>query len=84
MKTFEEWENTEINLDEYLNPLDEIDEGLALYFGEIVPPHYDDGNFTQVGEASFSDDFGTDFYGTVWHDRINKRYYYLGDLPEFK
>lgn len=81
IKTYKKWEKSNKNLDEYLQPLDQIDEELYNYLGEIVPAQYSSENFVQNGEAEF-ERYETLHYMTGYHK--NGKYFYLGVLPEFK
>lgn len=80
-KTLKGWENTDVDIDQYLFPMDQVDEELYLHFGEVVAPQYSYGSFMQVGEASHKI-HGVYYYMTF--ARYNNKYYYLGKLPEFK
>ncbi len=81
IKTMDQWEKSGLNLDDFLQMGDEIDEDLSNYLGEVVAPQYCSHEFTQTGEASKTED-GVMFYSTV--GRRDDRYFYLGVLPEFK
>lgn len=81
MKTYKEWDLSELNLDKYLTEPCEIDEELELYIGEIVAPQYLGNGLTQMGEAEKDED-GIPFYMTT--SCVNGKYFYLGVLPEFK
>ena len=80
MKTLRSWVKSNVDLDEFLNPCDVIDETLSNYIGEIVPPAYCSSDFVQGGDAVKSED-GVLFYMTVF--RGKGKYIYLGILPEF-
>lgn len=79
VKTYEDWEKSEVDLDEFLEPGDEIDEEI---YGHIAyatcPPNYDDGKVLQNGECSFERG-GIDFYMTA--EEKDGKYFYLGELP---
>lgn len=81
MKTKKEWENSNLDLDEYLNEPCEIDEELDLYIGECVSPKYNSPLFTQCGEPRYYED-GIGYFMTV--SIVNGKHFYLGILPEFK
>lgn len=81
MKTKKGWDKANVDFDEYVKPLDEVDEALYLRMTEIVAPQYCTHEFAQIGEPDFDKD-GVYFYSTF--SQINGRYYYLGVLPEFK
>lgn len=82
MKTKAQWEETEdLELNQYLQPLDEVDEDLYLYMAGVVHPQYVSPKFLQVGEA---DDKINGVYFFTTFMRINDKRYYLGSLPEFK
>lgn len=79
MKTYKEWEDTELDLTDFIKPGDEIDEEIYTHIGyALVGPHYDDGVVLQCGECSFVKD-GVDHYMTAIIK--NNRYFYLGELP---
>lgn len=82
MKTYKNWEKSNKDLDDFLNPLEEIDEELYLYIIEIVPPYWCYGGFGQNGEPTKKDKHCIYYRDTVMN--VNGRYYYLGVLPEFK
>lgn len=86
-KTYKEWQKSNLDLDKYLPEPCEIDEELALYIGECVPPVYLGPNgLCQGGDAQASvgkwpnDEVLT--YMTV--SNVNGKDFYLGILPEFK
>lgn len=82
IKTYKEWQKSNLNLDEYLgNCPCEIDEELYMYFGEITPPTYLSEDLIQTGEASFSKN-GILYYATC--KEIGGKFFCIGDLPEFK
>jgi len=82
-KTLKQWEAKfpDKQLDEYLQPLDEVDEELRMHCGEIVAPQYCSREFLQMGEADYSKN---DIYYYMTFATINDRHYYLGKLPEFQ
>jgi hypothetical protein len=82
IKTKKEWDgiHSDLELDQYLQPMDEVDEELYLYCGEIVAPQYCSYYFLQMGEAEFEHK-NVYYYSTFAH--VGGRYYYLGKLPEF-
>ena len=83
IKTYQEWEDKfpDKQLDEYLQPMDEVDEELRNHCGGIVAPQFCSREFLQMGEADFEKN-GIDYYMTF--ATINERHYYIGKLPEFK
>ena len=86
MKTLKGWEESNLNLDEYLKEPCEIDEELALYIGECVAPQYVSPEFTQGGDCekteSNIDGEIIEYYMTT--SSVNGKEFYLGILPEFK
>lgn len=87
MKTKDEWDESDLNLSDYLTEPCEIDEGLYLYIGEIVAPSYCTPGLIQCGEAdrqepAYYQDDPIMFRKTV--SEVNGKYFYLGILPEFK
>ena len=83
MKTYKEWESKDVDLDEYLTGPVEVDEDLYLHIAEFCPPSFDNGEFTQSGEATGK----TNLYGTFTFDTFRvtgDKYYFLGVLPAFK
>lgn len=83
-QTFQEWENSLLDLDEFLQAPCEIDEKLANYIGEVIAPAYLYKNLTQGGDAIRSDELGVLYYMTVSRNKETNKFYYLGVLPEFK
>lgn len=84
MKTLAEWEASDLDLDLYLTEPCEIDEDLASYIGEVVAPVYVSPEFIQGGDP-ISEIPGSD--GVLTYDTVSMigdRYFYLGQLPEFK
>lgn len=81
MKTFKQWEKSGIDLDDFLQPMDEVDERLYLYAGEIVAPKYCSNSLIQMGEAH---DKIHGIYHYMTFRNVGFKYYYLGILPEFK
>ncbi len=86
IKTLSWWNDTDLEMDEYLNPLDEIDEELYWHIAcGWMASHYQHGGLIQGGdpiEKISTDSGGIYTYATV--NEIGGRFYYLGDLPEFK
>lgn len=85
MKTFDEWSGSGKRLGQFLHEPCEIDEALAMYIGEIVAPAYVSPEFIQGGDAVRSiegEDGDVFIYATV--SMIGDKYFYLGELPEFK
>ena len=82
MKTLKEWEESDLDLEEYLgNEPCEIDGELELHIGEVVAPSYMNGGFTQMGEATDELD-GVFTYITT--SNFNGKFFFLGVLPSFK
>lgn len=87
MKTRKGWDESQKNLDDYLPHPCEIDEALYMYIAECVMPNYLEGRLVQGGDPtkSIEDVFSGNeiyYYSTV--NEVDGKYYYLGDLPEFK
>lgn len=87
IKTLSGWKKSKINLDKYLTEPCEIDEELYHYVGEATAPSYIDKGLIQMGEAEYSEEADDSldhimYYMTV--SIVNKKYFYLGILPEFK
>lgn len=82
MKTLKQFEKQDEGFDTFLKPLDQIDWFLYEHIlCAYVPANFDDGQFGQNGECSF-EKFETNYYTTV--ATFNGKYYYLGDMPDFK
>jgi hypothetical protein len=84
MKTLKQFEkaNQTKDLDEFLSAGDEIDEQMYYHIGcGYMAPVYDNGTIMQGGDPCDSKD-GVYTYMTV--SQVNDKYYYLGELPEFK
>ena len=80
-KTKKRWDKLNVDVDQYLCPMDEVDEEMYEYFRDIVCAQYCDPYFLQVGEAAKANE-STDFHMTF--ARYDNKYYYLGELPAFK
>lgn len=81
IKTFKAWEKTDLELTEFLNPCDQVDEEIYNHMATVVHPQYSSREFLQEGEPEFMKD-GVYFYSTF--SLTNGKYFYLGILPEFK
>jgi len=80
MKTFYDWEESGLDLTEFVKPGDEIDYEIYEHIGfALVGPNYDDGEILQCGECSFERD-GIDYYMTATEK--DGKYFYLGELPD--
>lgn len=80
MKTYNDWEDSELDLTEFIQPNDEIDYEIYLHIcAALVGPNYDDGKTVQCGECSFQRD-GVDYFMTATEK--DEKYFYLGDLPD--
>lgn len=82
MKTLKQFEKQkDLSFDEYLKPMDEIDELFYHHIGcGYVASNYIDQKWTQNGECN-REEFGIRFYETAIH--INGKYYYMGEAPSF-
>lgn len=88
MKTYEQWEESNLDWLDFFKPLDEIDEQAFMHVIECVPPQFthlsEQGYFGQNGEAQ-CDEKGITFRDTVWQPDVKvDKYYYLGLLPQFR
>lgn len=81
MKTYKQWEESEKDFHDFIEPMDEIDEELYLYYGEVVAPKYCANGLIQCGEA-WKRQRHVYWYETF--NKVNDKYYYIGVLPEFK
>lgn len=81
IKTYQKWENSGKNFDAFINPMDEVDEEMFMYFLEVLSPQFQIRNIFQSCE-SVCEDQGCAFYGTF--QQIGERYFYLGALPAFE
>lgn len=80
MKTYEDWENSNLDLSEFIQAGDEIDFEIYEHIGyALVGPNYDNGKVLQCGECSFARD-GVDYYMTATEK--DGKYFYLGELPD--
>ena len=84
-KTLENWQESNKDFLDYINPMDEIDEDLYNHFLEITVPkyakRYNNQDCYQIGEA-FDEVDNVFLYETF--TSLNGKYFYLGILPEFK
>lgn len=79
MKTLKKFEKQDLSFNEYLKPLDRIDEELYHHIScGYVASNYCDQKFSQNGECNREED-GIRFYETVMH--IDGKFYYLGEAP---
>ena len=81
MKTYKQWEESEKDFHDFIEPLDEIDLEIYIHFSGIVVPQYCKNGLLQCGEAWDEKD-GMYRYETFMEN--NERLYYIGILPEFK
>jgi hypothetical protein len=80
IKTYQDWEKSELNLSEFLSENDEIDYEIYEHIlCEYCPPNYDDEIIGQCGEAWDERD-GVFYYETV--KQKDDKYFYLGILPD--
>lgn len=79
MKTLKQWDESGLDLGEFLNPLDEIDSALYDHFA-FFTPKYQDENLVQMCSPDYEKD-GILFIMTA--SIIEDKYYYLGKLPMF-
>jgi hypothetical protein len=84
MKTRKGWSESRLTLDKYMPYPCEIDEEMYNYIGEVVAPNDTYHNdIVQCGEAyAQTKDYGAFTYATAI--RIGDKYFYIGELPEFK
>lgn len=85
MKTLKRFnsDKNQLDLDQFLQVGDEIDEQMYFHIGcGYMAPQYDNGNVMQGGDACGKQKDGVYTYMTV--SRVGGKYYYLGELPEFK
>ena len=82
MKTYQEWEDAEVDLTEFIKPGDEIDYEIFEHIGYCMcGPNFDDGHFLQCGEA-WSEEDGVYTYMTA--EEKDGKCFYLGILPDMK
>lgn len=82
MKTKKGWDDSNLELGDYMPFPTMIDEELYLYLLEVVPPQYSTDAVGQCGEADSEDSNGVFTYSTV--STIRGHHFYLGVLPELK
>lgn len=81
IKTLSGWNESNLELDNYLIEPCEIDEDLFMFIGEQIPPTFSLDGHVQGLDCQFEKD-GLDYYFTA--KEMNSRFYFLGILPEFK
>lgn len=87
-KTFNQWQKSGLNRNEFLQRGDEIDEEMYLDILECVSPEYSSKHFGQNGEPEdtirleITDNKKVYLHETVFVSN-NFKYYYLGALPSF-
>lgn len=85
LKTLTDWEenHSDKELTEYLQPLDEIDEQMYWRIAcGFMAAKYQHGGLIQGGDPNEEISEACYTYATV--NEINGKFYYLGELPEFK
>lgn len=82
MKTYEEWQTSNLNLDKYLSETPcLIDEELCLYIAECTPPNYSGSDgIVQTGEATYEKNDKLHYITVQFCD--NNTCKYLGCLPD--
>lgn len=76
-KTYEGWDR---DLNQYLVPGDTVDEEMANYFLEVLPPAFFNHELTQIGEArDHNGPNGAARYATL--QMYGKRWVYTGTQP---
>lgn len=81
MKTLKQFEKLDGSFDEFLKPMDRIDEALYEYIAcGWVAPNWSSEKFAQNGECTKEED-GIEYYETVMH--VDGKFYYLGLAPSF-
>ncbi len=81
IKTKQAWDDSGLDFDQFVNPMDEIDEEMYYYFLGVVPTQYNKGYLFQLGEAEREEN---DLWYYSTFTKYNNKYYFLGILPEFK
>lgn len=79
MKTKKEWDESGLHADRYMQPGDEIDEELYLYFAEVVPPYESLISGFMMGEPV---DEVNGEYTFMCFTHIDEVYRYMGELTE--
>jgi len=84
MKTMKQWDKSGLDLDQFLNPLDQIDWDLFSHIVcGYVASNYDDGIFGQCGEAMSSImDGDKEVYTYETVRSFGFKYFYIGILPD--
>ncbi|MEO2202323.1 hypothetical protein ABGV42_01050 [Paenibacillus pabuli] len=54
MKTYNEWMESQINFDKFVNVGETVDEEFVMYFVNILPPHWNGETYVQVGSPADS------------------------------
>ncbi len=82
MKTYNEWQKSNLNLDKYLTEVPcDIDEELCLYLAECTAPNFSgDNGIVQTGEATYEKDDKLHYLTVQFCG--NNTYKYLGCLPD--
>jgi len=80
MKTYEQWEKSKLDFDDFVKKGDEIDWYLYEHMVcGLCAPNYDDGTIAQCGEAQFGKKTkkGETLYYSTFKTE-NGKYYYIG------
>lgn len=79
-KTLQAWNSTEMQLTQYLEPGDRVDDTLFDYFREVLPPACDTPDCVQIGEPYDSTKDGYRARYITLH-KIGGNWIYVGVLP---
>lgn len=82
MKTLKQWQASKKYLTDFLQEGDQIDEWLADYFIECLPPITHKFNIRQIGEPYSIDNNGHETFITIVRPNIEGPWIYAGIKPE--
>jgi len=77
MKTMEQWKESKLNLEKFLQVGDEVDETIKSYFINVLPPKTATYNCIQIGEPYDINEKGQDTYFTL--QRESNGWIFVGD-----
>jgi hypothetical protein len=76
-KTKQGWDNSRLNLDQYLQIGDAVDEAMMYYFLEVLPPACYRANLIQIGEP-YSHVGGRATFSTIYKPLGASQWLYAG------
>ena len=79
MKTYNQWNGSGKDLDQFLGVGDEVDEEMFYYFLEVLPPACISKACVQIGEPHSHDKNGKPTFATLL--KTGKNWAFAGNIP---